>query len=44
MFEEAAPIWAVVATLAASGVEITPIGEELDHLRIGDFIQTDADV
>jgi hypothetical protein len=44
MLEEADPILVVVAALAAAGVEIVPIGEELEHWRIGDFIRSDADV
>jgi len=38
------PIMRAATALKAAGVEIAPIGEELEHWRIGDFIRSDADV
>ncbi|SFM82500.1 hypothetical protein [Methylobacterium pseudosasicola] len=38
------PILEAVAALEAAGVEVKPVGEELDRWKIGDFELSDAEL
>jgi hypothetical protein len=38
------PILEAVSALRSDGVDVEPIGEELDRWRIGDFEMSDTDV
>ena len=44
MFEDTDPLLEAVAALKATGVDIVPIGEELDRWQICDFIRSVANV
>jgi len=41
---EADPIMEVVEALRAAGVEVVPVGDELEHWQIGDLTFSDADL